>query len=120
MNSSPLTNASGRLQTNSAPIANGTHANNHSNSRPLSSTGNHLTQNHFDSSHGGGHSRNSKGGPIIMRNLDKPSGVGTQVRLIKNTPTNPSSLNSSNYSVRFISLELARINYFLNYIFKLI
>ena len=108
-----MTNASGRLQTNSAPIANGNnYGNNHSNSRPLSSTGNHLThQSHFDSSHGGGHSRNSKGGPIIMRNLDKPSGVGTQVRLIKNTPSNPSSLNSSNYSVKLSFTFIFHFNF---------
>ena len=41
--------------------------------RPLSSTGNHMQQNV------GGK------GPIIMRNLDKPSGIGSQVRIMNNS-----------------------------------
>ncbi len=87
-----MSNASGRHQTNSAPTANHISAY----SRPISSTGNHLNQTHH---YGDKPGRTTNGGPIIMRNLDKPSGVGTQVRLIKNTP----SLNSSNYnSVRLL------------------
>lgn len=99
LNASPMSNASGRPQTNSAPTAN--HA--YSYSRPISSTGNNHNLNqthHYDSSTHQSKS-NKNAGPIIMRNLDKPSGVGSQVRLIKNTThTTTPSLNSSNYAVR--------------------
>lgn len=93
LNASPMSNASGRPQTNSAPVPNNASYgySTGGNSRPLSSTGNnHIHQtNHFSSN-----TRQGKNGPVIMRNLDKPSGVGSQVRLIKNTK----NLNSSNYS----------------------
>lgn len=88
-----MSNASGRHQTNSAPTANHISAY----SRPISSSGNHLNQTHH---YGDKSGKTTNNGPIIMRNLDKPSGVGTQVRLIKNTTP---SLNSSNYiSVRIL------------------
>lgn len=50
--------------------------------RPSSSTSNNapLVHHHY----GTNNNTSSSKGPIIMRNLDKPNGVGTQVRLMKN------------------------------------
>lgn len=59
--------------TNSAPTP--SQLSNQQYNRPLSSTGGaQVIQQHVGVK-----------GPIIMRNLDKPSGIGTQVRLMKTT-----------------------------------
>lgn len=99
LNASPMSNASGRPQTNSAPVPNNAsygYSTTGGNSRPLSSTANNHNHNHIhQTNHFTSNTRQGKNGPVIMRNLDKPSGVGSQVRLIKNT----NNLNSStNYS----------------------
>ena len=76
-NSSPLSNVSGR-PSNSAPQNSNIQYGQSIQQRPLSSTANHhVQQHHFGTP--------QTKGPIIMRTLDKPSGVGTQVRLIKTT-----------------------------------
>lgn len=82
LNASPMSNASGRPQTNSAPVPNNAsygYSTTGGNSRPLSSTANNHNHNHIhQTNHFTSNTRQGKNGPVIMRNLDKPSGVGSQ------------------------------------------
>lgn len=76
-NSSSNSNALGRT-TNSAPVPSQINSQLYQQqpqgvNRPLSSTGNNMQQNV------------GVKGPIIMRNLDKPTGIGSQVRIMNNS-----------------------------------